>query len=106
MNLRRSFVRPLAAAAVLAAIGASAGADPIPQAWLANVKNGCVKSCTAQLPAAACETACTCVAQQTAATMDKDEFLAVNTMLEKNQPVPPALESKAQAIQDRCQPAQ
>ena len=99
MNFRRFFARTLAAAVVMATIGVAAEADPIPQDWLNNLDGSCLKSCAAQKIAPdRCETACTCIEQQTAATMTKDEFTAVD----KNQSIPPELTAKAQAIQDRC----
>src|SRR5581483_11501650 len=101
MQFRRSLARSLAAAAMLTAIAAAAEADPIPQDWLNNIRSGCVDACKqAQFSPQSCETACTCVEQQTAASLSKEEVMAANAANAKKQPPPPAIAAKTEAIQD------
>ena len=107
MQVRRRMARLLGAAALAMSIGTTASADPIPQDWLNNIHTGCMNACKQQqFSAPSCETACTCVEQQTAAQLDKSEFQAMNAAETNRQPMPPALQSKVEAIQDRCAPAQ
>jgi len=106
-QVRRVMTRSLAAAAMVTAIGVSAEAEPIPQDWLNNIRTGCIDACRqAQFSAQSCETACTCVAQQTAASISKEELMAANAANAQKQPPPPAIAAKTEAIQDRCAPAQ
>ena len=96
----------LIAAALLILSTGVLRADPIPPDVLKNIHDGCIKSCTAGAAPDVCETACTCVSEQTGATMTTEDLTAAESAMSSSQPLSPDLAAKAKTIQDRCRPAQ
>jgi len=96
----------VAAAATLTLSVGIARAEPIPPDTLKNIHDSCVQACVAKAPAsaAACETVCSCVAEQTGATMDREELDTLEAAISSGQQPSPELAAKAQAVQDRCKP--
>lgn len=106
LRMRAAARRMTQAAAVLAMLGAAAHADPLPASTVKNIHDSCQRACLQQAPTAgaACENACTCAARETAATMSTQELAAAEQAQAKNQPLPPDLAAKENAIEQKCIP--
>jgi hypothetical protein len=99
-------IRLLAGCIALAALGPAAHADPISQATLDNVYNGCVESCIQSAPAQqkACQEACGCVSEQIGNLMTDQDLIATEKAVASRQPLTPDLAAKEDEVKRRCAP--